>query len=46
MSTIDELLHYYETKDRKILITTDLQISNADLHGVVVKIYDIHGVRI
>lgn len=38
MSMIDELLHYYETKDRKILITTDLQISNADLHGVVVKI--------
>ena len=38
MILIDELLHYYETKDRKILITTDLQISNADLHGVVIKI--------
>lgn len=38
MTLIDKLLQYYETKDRKILITTDLQISNADLHGVVVKI--------
>ena len=38
MILIDELLHYYETKDRKILITTDLQISNADLHKVVIQI--------
>lgn len=38
MILIDKLLHYFETKDRKILITTDLQISNADLHVVVIKI--------
>lgn len=38
VSMIDELLHYYQTKDRKILITTDLQINNKNLHGVVVKI--------
>lgn len=38
MSMIDELLYYYETKYRKILITTDLQISNTDLHVVVIKI--------
>lgn len=38
MILIDELLHYYETKDRKILITTNLQIENADLHVVVIKI--------
>lgn len=38
ISMIDELLHYYETKDRKILITTELQISNTELHVVVIKI--------
>lgn len=38
MILIDNLLHYFETKDRKILITTELRMDNKDLHVVVIKI--------
>lgn len=38
MSIIDELLNYLKDRDKKILITTDIQISNSELNVVVVKI--------
>lgn len=38
MNIIDELLYYLENKDKEILITTDIQISNYELNVVVIKI--------
>lgn len=38
MNIIDELLEYMESKDKKILITTDIQINDAELNIVVIKI--------
>ena len=38
MILVDKLLDYIKTRDRKILITTDLQISDRDLSVVVIEI--------
>lgn len=38
MNITDELLNYFTNKDRKALITTDMQISNYELNIVVIEI--------
>lgn len=38
MNMIDELSDYIKTRDIKVLITSDLQISDFDLTAVVVEI--------
>lgn len=38
MNMIDELSDYIKTRDRKVLITSDLQISDFDLTAVVIEI--------
>lgn len=38
MHIIDELLKYWGSKDKKALMTTDIQISNYEMNVVVIKI--------
>lgn len=38
MNEIDELLKYLQHKDKKRLITTDIQISDRELNVVVIKV--------
>lgn len=38
MSIIDELFKYLQSQDKKVLLTTDIQISNSELNVVVIKI--------
>lgn len=38
MSVVDRLLNYFKEQDKKILITTDIQISKYELNVVVIQI--------
>lgn len=38
MNIVDNLLNYLKYKDKRMLITTDIQISNYELNVVVIKI--------
>lgn len=38
MSVVDRLLNYFIEQDKKILITTDIQISKYELNVVVIQI--------
>ncbi len=38
MNIVDNLLNYWKHKDKKMLITTDVQISSYELNVVVIKI--------
>jgi len=38
MNIVDNLLNYLKYKDKKMLITTDIQISSYELNVVAIKI--------